>query len=201
MEQLSPVTSRFAAVGLLLLMVSGLVLYGLVPMVNAYSDRADQVAMQGKRLETMRNLLANQNQVEEGLKRLETLNNEGEIFFKGVKPAIASAKLRELVSDMVKDSGGALVSTQEYETEPLDTASSIGLRLQFTGDTDNLADFLFRLENARPLIFVEDLSVTSTLRRAGARTVSAARARARARRASLSVTLNIFGYMVAEGDV
>ena len=198
MDQLSPGISRFAALGLSLLIVFGLVFYGLVPMVKAYTERADQVSMQTRRLATMRNLLANQNAVEDELGRLKTLNDEGEIFFKGAKPAIASAKLRELVSDMVKASGGELVSSQEYQTESLNTASAIGLRLQFNGDTDNLADFLYRLENARPLIFVEDLSVTSTLRRAGARTVSAARARAR--RASLSVSVNIFGYMVAEGD-
>lgn len=197
MAQLSPGISRFAAVGLLLLTLFGLLFYGLAPLVNAYSQRADEIAMQTRRLDTMRNLLANQNQVEEELKRLETLNREGEIFFKGAKPAIASAKLRELVSDMVKDSGGVLVSTQEYETAPLDTASSIGLRLQFTGDTDNLADFLFRLENARPLIFVEDLSVNSTRRRS--RSSARVRRSTRAARASLSVSLNIFGYMVAEG--
>ena len=123
MDQLSPGISRFAALGLSLLIVFGLVFYGLVPMVKAYTERADQVSMQTRRLATMRNLLANQNAVEDELGRLKTLNDEGEIFFKGAKPAIASAKLRELVSDMVKASGGELVSSQEYQTESLNTAS------------------------------------------------------------------------------
>lgn len=197
MERLSPGISRFAAIGLVLLLALGLVFYALVPLVNAYVERADQVSMQTRSLATMRNLLAHRGEVEEELKRLETLNNEGEIFFRGAKPAIASARLRELVSDMVKASGGELVSSQEYETESLNTASAIGLRLQFNGDTGNLADFLFRLENARPLIFVEDLSVTSVQRHARDRSRSRIPV-ARARRAGLSVSVNLFGYMVAE---
>ncbi len=199
MNPMSPQVSRFAAIGLLALVVLSIVFYGLIPLVHGVTNRADELAMLDKRLSTLRGLLANESLVDKELQGLEALNANGDIFLPGNKASIASAKLREFVSNIVKDSGGSLVSTQEYQTQSLDTASAIGLRLQFNGETSHLLKLLYQLESARPLIFIDQITVTSTAAKRNARRSSRARsaARSRSRRMTLTVRLDIFGYMVA----
>ena len=198
MKQMSPQMNRFAAVGLLVLLVLAVIFYGIVPLVQGYSDRADEAAMLSKRLTVLRSLLANEPVIDEELQRLKSLNTNGDIFLKGNKAAIASANLREFISDAVKESGGVLVSTQEYEIRSVDTASAVGLRLQFTGEMDRLLSLLYKLENARPLIFIDKITVTSSAarRRVRSRTRRGGTTRASKSRMSLTVRMDVFGYMV-----
>ena len=199
MNQMSPQVSRFAAVGLLALLVLSIIFYGLMPLVQGYIDRSEEVAMLDKRLLTLRSLLANESQVDTELEHLDSLKASGDIFLKGSKVTIASAKLREFISDIVRDSGGSLVSTQEYQTESLDTASAVGLRVQFNGETRHLSSLLYKLESARPLIFIDQLTVNSSSSKKTKRNRRRARTSARGRvaRMSLNVKLDIFAYMVA----
>ena len=195
MNQLSPQMRRFAAVGLLVLVVLTVFFYGLVPLAQGYVDRANEVAILDKRLSSMRALIANQDLVDEELSRLESLNANGEIFLPGNKATIASAKLREFISDIVKTSGGSLVSTQEYQTLSLDTASAVGLRVQFNGQTNHLTSLLYQLESARPLLFVDEITVTSSA--AQHNTQRSSRVSAwRSQSMTLTVKLDIFGYMI-----
>lgn len=196
---MSPQVSRFAALGLLILLVLAMIIYGLLPLVQGYVDRADEISMLDKRLSTLRSLLANEPLVDQELERLASLKANSDIFLQGNKVAIASAKLREFVSDSVEDSGGALVSTQDYETQSLDTASAVGLRVQFNGEIEHLSRFLHKLESAQPLIFIDKITITSSAAQRNKRLNSRARrsSRARSARMSLTVRLDIFGYMVA----
>jgi general secretion pathway protein M len=195
MKQMSPQMSRFAAVGLLVVLILTLVFYGIMPLVQTYKSNADEVAILEKRLVTLRSMLANKSLVDNALERLDSMNTTGDVFLKGNKVAIASANLREFVSDVVKESGGVLVSTQDYETESLDIANAVGLRLQFNGEINNLSDLLYKLESARPLVFIDKMTITSSAakNRRGSRS---RRLSARSSRKSLTVRLDIFGYMV-----
>ena len=83
MKQMSPQMNRFAAVGLLVLLVLAVIFYGIVPLVQGYSDRADEAAMLSKRLTVLRSLLANEPVIDEELQRLKSLNTNGDIFLKG----------------------------------------------------------------------------------------------------------------------
>jgi len=197
-KQMSPQMNRFAAVSLLVLLILAVIFYGIVPLVQGYRDRADEAAVLSKRLTVLRSLLANEPVIDEELQRLKSLNTNGDIFLKGNKTAIASANLREFISDAVKESGGVLVSTQEYEIRSADTASAVGLRLQFTGEMDRLLSLLYKLENARPLIFIDKITVTSSAarRRARSRTRRGGTTRASTSRMSLTVRMDVFGYMV-----
>ena len=202
MNSLSPEVSRFVAVSLLLLLVLSLVFYVIVPLTNGYSERAGDIAMLEKRLSTLRGLLANEVLVDTELKSLESINTSGDIFLKGDKAAIASANLREFVGNIVKQSGGVLISSQDYETASLDIASAVGLRLSFNGEMQHLAALLYELESSRPLVFIDKLTVTSSANQRGAATRAKRRRAARSSRAprmSLTVRMDIFGYMVA-GD-
>ncbi len=196
MDKMSPQVSRFAAIGLLILSVWVLAFYVLTPLGQGYIDKADEISMLEKRLGTLRAMLANKALVQTELKRLDSLNESGDVFLKGSKEAIASANLREFVNDIVKESGGVLVSTQQYPAPSIDTANAVGLRLQFNGEITNLTSLLYKLESARPLVFIDKMTVTSSATRKR-RSVRSRRLSAKSSRKSLTVRLDIVGYMVA----
>ena len=76
---------------------------------------------------------------------------------------------------------------------------AFGLRAQLTGEAQNLSDILYALETARPAIFIDKLTV-STSRRSTARNSRRLRARPSsnlARRNSLDIRLDLSAYIVA----
>lgn len=191
---MSPRVSRFAAVGLLLVLVLALIFYGIVPLILAYGSNREEIASLEKRLHVMQTMLENESNIDEKLAELEGLYSQGDFFLNGNRAAIASANLRDLVNEFVKKSGGVLVSTQEYKAEPLNAAEAIGLRVQFKGETEHLVDLLHSLESSRPLLFVEKMTVTSSAARK--RSVSKRRLSRRAASGSLTVKINVYGYIV-----
>ena len=205
---MSPRVSRFAALGLLIVVVMALFSYGLSPLTQGYIDRSDEAAMLNRRLSSLRKLLVNEAVVDEELVRLNLLSGlssnsfhkKSELFLDGSKAAIASANLREFVSDIVKQSGGVLVSTQEYDAQSLDIASAVGLRVQFNGETEHFFNLLYKLETARPLVFIDKMTVTSSTSRKNLRNSRLKRRRlsrvSRSSRMSLTVRMDIFGYLI-----
>lgn len=200
MNELSPATSRFVALSLLLLLLLFLIFNGLLPLLKLYGEKAGQVETLANQLSRFEYLVANEDSINAELKRIDELGAEGDLFLSGNKVSIASANLREFINEAVKRSGGQLVSSQDYEAEPVQSATAIGLRLQFSGEVENLVDLLHELESARPAIFIDELSVTSSSSRVG-------RSRAVNRRirttrgvslSSLDVRMDVVGYLAGE---
>lgn len=198
MSSLSPATSRFSAVSLLLLIILFVVFYLLVPLGHFYIEKNETLENLQQQLSRFEYLVANEDKINAELKRIDDLGSEGDLFLSGSKKSIASANLREFINEAVKRSGGQLVSSQDYEADAVPSATAIGLRLQVSGEAQNLVDFLHEIESARPIIFIDDLSVTS----------SSSRVRASRRRrntniplrksSSLDVRMDVVGYLAGE---
>lgn len=198
MNTLSPGTSRFAATALLVVVVLAVVFYGVIPLYKHYSTQTEKITSLENNLARFRYLVDNREVIEKESQRIARLERDGDLFLKGDKKAIASANLRALLTDIVKRSGGQLLSSQEYEAAVQDSAVAVGLRLQFGGEIEQLVDLLFELENARPLIFIDDLTVTSSSSRSRRRVrTSSARPARNSTRASrsLDIRLDVVAYM------
>ncbi len=199
MNELPLALRRLIAIGLLLLLVALLGSYGVAPWLEHLMQRQTRVEMLQRQLQGNQNLLANESLIDEQLTRIEQLSGEQALLFTSTKPALAAADLRELIGEVVADSGGQLVSVQEYEAESLAGTRAIGLRAHLTGEAQNLNDILYALESARPAIFIDKLKV-STSRRSTLRNSRRLRARPNsslARRNSLDIRLDLSAYIVA----
>ena len=195
MSSLSPATSRFSAVSLLLLIILFVVFYLLVPLGHFYIKKNETLENLQQQLSRFEYLVANEDKINAELKRIDDLGSEGDLFLSGSKKSIASANLREFINEAVKRSGGQLVSSQDYEADAVPSATAIGLRLQVSGEAQNLVDFLHEIESARPIIFIDDLSVTSSSSR-----VRASRNRRKTnvplrKSSSLDVRMDVVGYL------
>jgi general secretion pathway protein M len=135
----------------------------------------------------------------------QVLSNEDvkDFYFDAKTPALAGAQLQREVQEMVKSSGGRLVSTQILPAPDDEQPPKVHVRAQIQGETDALVDVLYRIEQARPFLFVDQMSVRSQSRRTPARRNPRVRGRHRSVRRSrqqgqLTVRLDIFGYALGE---
>ena len=189
---------RVAALSVLLLLLLSLGIYAIVPWFGAIGQHQVRIEMLQRQLRGNQALLANESAIDDELTRLEQLSGAQTLLFTAAKPALAAADLRELIGEIVVDSGAQLVSVQEYEADDLAGARAIGLRAHLTGEAQNLSDILYALESARPAVFIDKLTV-ATNRRSSARNNRRLRARPNStlvRRNSLDVRLDLSAYIV-----
>jgi len=199
MTEWSPALRRMLAIGLVLLLLLCLWAYGIGPWFEQITARQTRVEMLQRQLSGNRALLANEGLIDAELTRIRQTDGVQALLFPADKPALAAADLREFIGEVVLDSGGQLVSIQEYEAENLPATQAIGLRAHLTGEAQNLSDILYALENARPAIFIDKLSV-STSRRSTVRNSRRLRARPGSRlaqRNSLDIRLDLSAYIAA----
>ncbi|MBQ0719464.1 MAG: hypothetical protein KBT88_03080 [Gammaproteobacteria bacterium] len=199
MNELPLALRRLIAVSLLLLIVACLGVYAAAPWFEQITQRQTRVEMLQRQLLGNQTLLANESAIDDELTRIEQLSDEQALLFASTKRALAAADLRELIGEIVADSGGQLVSVQEYEAHDLLGTRAIGLRAHLTGEAQNLSDILYALESARPAIFIDKLTV-ATSRRSTARNSRRLRARPSSKmvkRNSLDVRLDLSAYIVA----
>jgi general secretion pathway protein M len=132
---------------------------------------------------------------------LEQVSKNEEIkafYFDAPTPALAGATLQQKVQDMVKAAGGRLVSTQILPATPNEHPPTVRVRIQLQGSTDQLFDVLYQLEEARPFLFVDQVSIRSMVQpersAPNERANQARRARPRPATEDLTVRLDIFGF-------
>jgi general secretion pathway protein M len=98
---------------------------------------------------------------------LEQVNNNQEFkafYFDAPTPALAGAELQRKVQDIVTAAKGRLISTQLLPEEKEEQPARVRLRVQIQGSTETLLEILYQLDETRPFLFVEQLSVRSSAR-------------------------------------
>lgn len=119
-------------------------------------------------------------------------------YFDAATHALAGAGLQQKVQDMVKAAGARLVSTQILPSTPNEEPPTVRVRIQLQGSTDQLLDVLYKIEEARPFLFVDQLSVRSMVQperpATNERVRRVRRGRARAPTEDLTVRLDVFGF-------
>jgi general secretion pathway protein M len=123
-------------------------------------------------------------------------------YYEAQTPALAGAQLQRELQDMVRAAGARLINTQFLPPAAEEQPPRVQIRAQLQGKTDALLEVLYRIEQARPFLFVDQLSV-----RASARRVVRRNPRVRGRRApvrgqpegQLTIRLDVFGYALGSG--
>jgi general secretion pathway protein M len=86
-------------------------------------------------------------------------------YFNAPTAALAGAQLQGTIQEMVQAAGARLVNSQFLPAEPNEQPPRVRIRAQVQGDTEALLEVLYNIEQARPFLFVDQLSVRSTSRR------------------------------------
>ncbi|AFL74778.1 type II secretion system protein GspM [Thiocystis violascens] len=185
------------------------ILIPLLALAGILIPWANQLASLDRRIETgeeqrvrYRRLVNTLPRLKEELASVRGNDAFKEFYFKAPTPALAGAQLQSQVQEIVTAAKGRLISTQLLPAEKDQDPPSVRVRTQIQGTTETLLDVLHQLEQARPFLFVEQVSVRSSARPQ----LPAQDARSRlARRmptnpaGELTVRLDIFGFALA-GD-
>lgn len=188
---------------LLLILVPSLVLASfLAPALmrmerldTAIEERRDELARYRRLIATLPNLRAE-------LEQVRSNEDFKAFYFEASTPALAGAELQQKVQEIVNAAAGRLISTQLLPEQKDESPPRVRIRAQIQGSTDTLTDVLYAIEEARPFLFVDQVSVRSSARADLPDRVSRRARRTRAGvdpGAELTVRLDIFGFALGGG--
>ena len=198
--QASPMRSCIAAWGLALLLPALLLLSVALPWWQNNRSLTEQLERDHDQLQRYRQLVATLPMLRAELERERANDDFKAFYFDAETAALAGARLQSEVQEVVRSAGARPISTQILPVDSEEQPPRVRIRVQMQGSTAQLLDVLYRIEDARPFLFVDQVSIRSTAPRAragGRRNVR--RARANQRVGELTVRLDVFGYTLGTG--
>lgn len=192
-----PSASCLLAWTLTLALPLGLLLGLGLPWWQRLTDLKERLGAREEQLFHYDRLLASLPRLKTELDR-ERNNDEFKAFYyEAETPALAGAQLQRELQDMVQQAGARLVNAQFLAAGAEEQPPRVRIRTQIQGENEALLDLLFAIEQARPFLFVDQLSVRSATRR------PARRRRGRSlppqNQDQLTIRLDVFGYSLGGG--
>lgn len=155
MTSLNRVLSKLAAVALLVGLVAFIGLFVIGPVVGYFTDRRDEIAEQRRLLTRLTAAGAPMATVTPSKP-----GSDGEIFLAGNSDALRLAELQSLTGRIAELEGVELRSTRSLPVREREGLRLLGLEANMRTTIDQLQKMLYRIENGRPYVIVEDLQVT-----------------------------------------
>ena len=180
---LSPMVSRIAAVGLLI--VALLAIYALIvqPIAQGYSDNLDAIAQAENALRRYRATGGEAPALAERLQALQTGGSGG--YLEGTDETMTAAALQNRLQMVVGREGAQLKSVQVLPPKAEGAAMRIAVRGQMVASITTLQRVIYQIENT--FLFVDNLEV---------RAVAATRGEPNANTdTALDVRFDVYGYM------
>jgi general secretion pathway protein M len=202
MNNLSLGQRQLLAVALLVLVLLALFLLLIKPVVTQYLDYGESIEGLDSQLAHYQRLAAGAEDAERELQALQAENPTTELYLPESKPALAAAKLQQHLHRVVGRSGGQVISTQILTQKRQEPIPSVVVKVHLREETEQLVDLLYHLETGKPMLFMENLVVTSNPRRQARRTRKARRNQQNQNRSrvvrtqppSLDVRFDLIGY-------
>jgi len=151
---------RWLAVGLLLLVVAVVVFALLVPLVTAGIQNYDEKNDLLFRLQRQKTIAARESGVAENLAEVKQQFEDQGYFTTSSTEALASAELQNMVKKAVSEAGGQLSSTQGLPGKLEDGFFRVAVRVRMTASMETLSSVLHNIENAVPVLIIEQLDAT-----------------------------------------
>ncbi len=186
--QLSPWTSRAAALGLLALVLAAI--YGLLlgPLIGRHETYQVTIHDLEERLARYRSVEADRRAVQARFDALRRRRRGVEVYLKAATLTLAGAELQERTKRVVESSGGTLVSTQTLPERTEGGLVQVSIKVRMNGDVGSLQKVFYELESGQPVLFLDNVFIRSRMVRRG-RGISTA--------SELDINFDIVGYMPA----
>jgi general secretion pathway protein M len=198
---MSSTSSCVAAWGVALLLPALLLLAVALPWWQSNQARTEQLERDRDQLQRYRQLVATLPTLRAELARERENDDFKAFYFDAETPGLAGARLQSEVQEVVRDAGARPISTQILPVDPKEQPPRVRIRVQLQGSTPQLLDVLYQIEDARPFLFIDQVSIRST---ASSQAVAARRnirrPRSTTQAGELTVRLDVFGYTLAAGE-
>ena len=198
--QMSPSMSCMAAWGVALLLPALLLLSIALPWWQNNRSLTEQLERDHDQLQRYRQLVATLPVLRAELERERANDDFKAFYFDAETPALAGARLQSEAQEVVRSVGARPISTQILPVDPKEQPPRVRIRVQLQASTAQLLDVLYQIEDARPFLFVDQVSIRSTAPRApAAARRNIRRSRPNTRVGELTVRLDVFGYTLGTG--
>lgn len=187
---------------LTLLLPVGLLLLVLLPWWQQRVELQERLEGATEQWQRFQRVLSTMPALRAELAREQADDSTRDLYFDAATPALAGAQLQREVQEIIRVSGARPVSAQVLPPERDEAPPRVRLRVQLQGSTEQLFEVLYRIEEMRPFLFVDQLSVRSTpprpqpavrpqLRRPGVPV---------AQGGELTVRIDVFGFALGPGE-
>lgn len=146
-----------AAVLAVLLLAVGLLL--VWPWFSKNRFYAEELMNRTDQLQRLQNIAAQRPRLEAELQKVQQAADQTQYYIQASTPAVGAAELQKLVKRIIDTQGGNLVSTQAMPVKQDGQLLRIAIRVRLGLELDQLAGIMHALEQGRPLLFIEDLSM------------------------------------------
>ncbi len=158
-ETLSPGRQRMLALAILLSLMLAFGLLVLKPIVGLVMHYATAIEDVSFRIERLSAQVAREPGLRQAVSELETLLSAQGWYFEPENPSLLAARLQESLNSILRTHGGQLSSSQVLEPRTQDGHRVIALRLRILANSQALANILYEVETAIPLMFIDDLTI------------------------------------------
>jgi general secretion pathway protein M len=141
-------------------LAAGAVWAGVVdPVLGWHAERAEALAQRQAAARRMAQIARSLPELEQQAAAAATSGPPPGAVLQGTTDAVAGAALQQLVRDMATGAGAVLSSTETLPAEQAGTFRRIGLRIAFSAPWPVLVRLLLAVEQATPMMLVDDLQV------------------------------------------
>ncbi len=158
LNQFDPRSRCIIAAGLLLLVLVVIYIVAVEPVLDLNHEYNEQIAKDVDRLERYARLTAATPAMEEELGRLRNGGFAG-LYFKDQTAALVGTELQKQLNSLVEKNRGQVISTQVLRPEKQDHFTRVAIKAQVITNFVGMQALLKGVAEARPLVFVNGLTV------------------------------------------
>jgi general secretion pathway protein M len=198
-------TKRYCLLGWAFILLTPLAIVAGVgwPWLVRVSALERSIAESDDQLARYQGLIATLPRLQKELERGRSRRDVKAFYYEASTPAVAGSQMQSNLKRMINVAGAQLRSVRTLTVDAEGQHTKISIRAELRCTTEPLVDLVYDIERARPLLFIDRLSVRSHARRTtrrAKRTRSRRIRRRRAPRGKLTVRLDVSGYaLVVDG--
>lgn len=161
MIEMTRTQSRVLALTLTILVLGAALWLVVYPLVSVHAAQSGEIRKKELQVARYAELAAGQEALERELEAVKRRNPAATYYVAGETPALASAKMQQYLKQIVERNGGELISTQIVSSEEAGSARSSSLKVHLRSDINAGAQIIYTLESGRPLLFIDNLSISA----------------------------------------
>lgn len=165
MPALSKWGNRLTAIVLFLLVIGGVVVYGIMPVVGSFRETDEALQETQELLVRFAQTAATREAYKKQIDELGDSKALRGFYIPGATNALAAASLQEDVRTAVKTAGGEIKSTQILAVQRHGEFERVGLRVALSMKVEPLLNLLYKLEAGQPYLFVDNLEIAARVSR------------------------------------
>lgn len=159
------IMSQLLALALVAIVFYGAVKIVIKPIADQQQDVEEGISAQRALLGRLLEASSQEKKPE-----LQGAGDQAPVFIEGETDAIRIASLQSRLSEAAQNIGARLSSTQAVQPRETRNVRLIGVQTQFSTTLGQLQKFVFDLETAKPLLFVDALHISRGPDRDGSET-------------------------------